>query len=153
MNNLLIQANNNDKSCLEKEIHSKKYDVTENRRRIGGETEIINLKNINHTISFIFSFISRTMFLPLSLCSAILAGCIFLKPTEDSLHSEPSSLKYTVREYNGQVAVFRDENTVPDRILDVYVITLPESDAERLKDGITAEGNDAIRSLVEDFSG
>ena len=62
-------------------------------------------------------------------------------------------ISYIVKEYGGKIGVFIKGNTRPESILEIYVFTLPEGDAAKLKDGITVTGEDRMRSLIEDFTG
>lgn len=85
-----------------------------------------------------------SVFLVLSLI------CLVYRSTAEEYFPSES---YTLREYDGKIGVFRQGNVIPDRVLDVYVFMLPENDAIRLEKGICVTGSDAVRSLIEDFTG
>ena len=66
--------------------------------------------------------------------------------------SETVSL-YTLREHDGRIGIFESGNKTPLKILDVYTFTLPEADREALKRGIRVYSDEALLSLIEDFTG
>lgn len=109
----------------------------------------MDLKRIFGT-SGLYSAVTRVLFVPLVALCLILGG---VASSHRNMTDKYGDRTYTLREYNGQIAVFTDDNVTPVEVLDVYVTTLPKSDVSRLRDGITVEGRDAIRALIEDFSG
>lgn len=89
------------------------------------------------------------------LATAAAFGGIKLSHNDSSLYNEKSvaCMSYTIREYDGRIGIFQTGSTVPEEVLDVYLITLPNEDVARLQNGIKAEGQDEISALIEDFSG
>lgn len=69
-----------------------------------------------------------------------------------SQSSEESFSPKIIKEYNGNVAVFEENQTTPIKILDTLTDTLPPETAEQLKEGITAFTRDEYLSYLEDFS-
>ncbi len=66
---------------------------------------------------------------------------------------EEDEEKYVLREYSGRIGVFEGDALTPCEVLDVYVFTLPAADRSALKVGIAVYGSDALRALIEDFTG
>lgn len=65
---------------------------------------------------------------------------------------QPSeTVEYILKEYNGRLAVFTGENTVPDYELDVYTRHLPEYDRKQLEEGIPVQGYEQLTALIEDY--
>lgn len=64
----------------------------------------------------------------------------------------PSPAAYTLREYEGKLAVFRGDSKAPYQIYDVSVSTLPEYDRTLLKEGIPAETPAQLDRLIEDYT-
>ncbi len=60
---------------------------------------------------------------------------------------------YTVKEYQGKVAVFEKDSENPMDVLDVYVAQLPETDRTQLHDGIIIETKEKLARLIEDYDG
>ncbi len=58
---------------------------------------------------------------------------------------------YTVKEYEGEIGVFHNEETAPYRRLDVNVSSLPEADQELLKEGIKVYSTEKLKSIIEDY--
>ena len=65
---------------------------------------------------------------------------------------EAREISYTLREFNGSLAVFREDGREPFELYDVPVDHLPESDRIQLREGITASGDEELRRLLEDFT-
>ncbi len=75
-------------------------------------------------------------------------------PVEAS--SAPSSSsqteeRYTIREYQGNIAVFMEGVDRPFRITDVDVRTLPKMDQEQLSEGIEVTSTEELNRLLEDY--
>lgn len=72
-----------------------------------------------------------------------------------AVNTSPSDreTKFVLREHEGRIGVFLNDETSPCEILGVYVFTLPEADRAALKIGITVYGTDALRGIIEDFTG
>ena len=73
--------------------------------------------------------------------------------TEDLTQSENFSVSYTLKEYNGFLALFLNENTEPQAIYSVNVASLPQTDRNMLSHGITVSDLSALQQLLEDYTG
>ena len=60
---------------------------------------------------------------------------------------------YTVKEYNGHIGVFRNEETEPFEEIQVDVNLFPETDRELLKQGIKAYTQEELNGVIEDYEG
>lgn len=99
----------------------------------------------------------KTIFLCFGLFAVVLL-CIFLPKKSMSKRiaentSYSISSRYTLREYEGQIAVFSDDSEMPVKVFDTAVSALPKSDREQLKLGITVETPEELQKLIEDFTG
>lgn len=69
---------------------------------------------------------------------------------------EPSSSAdtggYTVKAYNGKIGVFIGNSTTPDQVIDVNPDTLPQSEAERLNQGIHVDTHDGLLTILENYT-
>lgn len=72
-------------------------------------------------------------------------------PVESSSGSMSSGEQYTIKEYQGNIAVYMNGVDRPFRITDVDVRTLPQLDQERLKSGIQVSGAEELNRLLEDY--
>ncbi len=59
---------------------------------------------------------------------------------------------YTVREYEGRIAVFRRNLDKPYRVIDFDTSLLSEYDREQLAEGIAFETDTELRAYIEDIS-
>ena len=58
---------------------------------------------------------------------------------------------YVLREYNGKIGVFYLGQELPFDVLDVYLSTLPVADQAQIREGIYADGEEQLRSIMEDY--
>lgn len=58
---------------------------------------------------------------------------------------------YSVKEYNGCIAVFKKDSKYPLRTTEISVKTLPAADQKILKNGIFAENNEQLNEILEDY--
>ena len=58
---------------------------------------------------------------------------------------------YTIKEYNGHIGVFLNDETQPYKEVNVSLSTLPEEDQELLKKGITANSQGEVQIILEDY--
>ncbi len=72
---------------------------------------------------------------------------------EESSETEPTSelIGWTLKEHQGQIGIFQKDGTLI-RVIETYVKTLPEADRSMLEEGIYADTEQALRSLIEDYS-
>ena len=98
--------------------------------------------------------VKKIIFLCLGL-SAVLLLCLFLPKTNNYFQNESSTAQntYTVREYEGQIAIFSDDGEMPVKVFDTSVSTLPKSDRELLELGITVENPEELQRIIEDLTG
>lgn len=60
---------------------------------------------------------------------------------------------YIVKEYEGHIGVYRNNETKPFKEYDTDVLILPKSDQVKLKQGKTAHTMAEVEKMVEDFDG
>ena len=87
---------------------------------------------------------------------ALAISCIIF-----SAHLEPAfaeerteneqKLKYFLGEYNGNLAIFNTEESLPTEILDIILDSLPERDIKRIKNGIASNDLNEIIKVIEDY--
>ena len=75
-----------------------------------------------------------------------------LRSTPVSVVQAPA-IAYTLREYRGRIGIFSGSRDTPLQTLDICVFTLPENDRAALEKGIRVYSEEALRSLIEDFTG
>lgn len=63
----------------------------------------------------------------------------------------PHPQGWTLRSYEGQIGIFDDKGSLCF-LLDTYVKTLPKADQALLREGIYAENEERLRSLIEDYT-
>lgn len=60
--------------------------------------------------------------------------------------------QYIIREYDGRIGIFISGDNQPVKVIQVYVIHLPESDRMKLRQGITVNSRSELGKLINDFS-
>lgn len=59
---------------------------------------------------------------------------------------------YTVREYREKIGIFKNGESEPYAVLDIYTFILPEKDRELLKNGFLVD-EDMLYRVIEDYTG
>ena len=59
---------------------------------------------------------------------------------------------YTITEYQGKIAVFKNSDAIPMDVYDSYVSALPQHDRELLKSGIRTESTSELQKIIEDYT-
>lgn len=59
--------------------------------------------------------------------------------------------QYYLQEYEGKIGVFRMNETIPFRTLEVYVLTLPSLDQLELREGVLIRDAAKLRVILEDY--
>lgn len=62
----------------------------------------------------------------------------------------PRSAPYTIREWEGQVAVFEGDQPFPMQVYDSFVAALPEELRRQVMEGIPVEDEAQLSRLLED---
>lgn len=59
---------------------------------------------------------------------------------------------YTIKEYEGKIAVFKNSDKKPFTVYDAYTSLLPEQDRQRLKNGIEVDNTTDLQRIIEDYT-
>lgn len=62
-----------------------------------------------------------------------------------------TSISYIIGEYDGKVAVFKENEDSPVEIFNSYTNMLPLEDAQALKNGIKVHSEDELNRIIEDY--
>ncbi len=98
----------------------------------------------------------RSVILALAVAIAVAAVALFvifrwlLPPTENRAAPLP---RYTIGDWQGQVAVFEGDDHYPKQVLDVHTGTLPIAEQQQIQAGIPVEDEEQLWALIEDYSG
>lgn len=71
----------------------------------------------------------------------------------DENNSSSAYELYTVKEYNGHIGVFRNEEAEPFEEIQVNIDLFPETDQVLLKQGIQAHTPEELNGIIEDYEG
>lgn len=95
------------------------------------------------------------IFLAAALFSAIYLSIVLPGSAAEAPIDDPNQgIAYTVKEYNGKIAVFKRGNKEPERVIeDIFVRDLPTYDRELLTDGINARDEAEVNRILEDYDG
>ena len=66
--------------------------------------------------------------------------------------SPPQNTQYTVKDYNGKIAVFENDSNYPQNVYDSYTSVLPETDQKRLREGIIVSNTADLQRIIEDYT-
>ena len=87
------------------------------------------------------------------LVGLLTALFIIFFQTSASYTKDEQFPKYTVKEYDGKIAIFSDDDETPKKTLNIYIDELPKKDRQLLKNGITAENDEQLNRILEDYDG
>ena len=59
---------------------------------------------------------------------------------------------YTIKEYDGKIAVFKNTEDTPITVYEAYISLLPEYDRNLLKKGIKAKSTEELQKIIEDYT-
>ena len=72
---------------------------------------------------------------------------------EDAASRKPSlGYEFIMKEYDGKIAVYKAGSNEPIRILDVYIVYLPEADKISLGEGIKIKDQEELNERIQDFT-
>lgn len=98
----------------------------------------------------IYSLITITFIITLLVTSISLAA---VSKNDPEIISTTNGYMLILKEHNGKIAIFKDLNSNPVEILDVYVEYLPILDRVQLKEGIKVDSESQLNRLIEDYDG
>lgn len=92
-----------------------------------------------------------------ALCICVIAALFMVlnRDIENNIRENPYTPQndyYTVTEYQGKIAVFKNNDTIPLDVYDTYVSFLPEHDRQLLKEGIRANNTAELQKIIEDYT-
>lgn len=88
------------------------------------------------------------------LSIAIIITSAVSNKNQNRLQSEEyEETLYTLKDYNGQIALFINDNKMPSELYNIFTKSLPETDANALKEGVTAENKNELSVLLEEYLG
>lgn len=92
-----------------------------------------------------------------ALCICIIAALFMVlnRDIENEVRENPYTPQndyYTVTEYQGKIAVFKNTDTIPLDVYNTYVSHLPEHDRLLLKEGIRANNTAELQKIIEDYT-
>lgn len=98
----------------------------------------------------------KIVFISASSLLILLSGTIaLLKPTSgvsEKIAQTYQTDRYVVGVYEEKIAVFTQGDSVPIEVYDVYVKTLPVSDQNSLRKGISIQGKSELKRIIEDYT-
>ena len=65
---------------------------------------------------------------------------------------QESSPLYTLSEYKGRIALYKQGYAMPVEIYEVYTSSLPQEEQQKVKDGIDAYTDSEILKIIEAYT-
>lgn len=100
----------------------------------------------------------RSRLMPVLIACVLLIGVAAwastLLPKKSDTKSVPTAqaAQQMLREWNGQIALFQGDSDEPAEVYEVTVAALPEEEQERLREGIVIESEEALASLLDNYT-
>ena len=101
---------------------------------------------------------SKTLKISLfSLICVLFIGTLFVNLNNDiEIYENEEKSKqqviYTIREYEGKIAVFKNSDKKPMTVYESYTSLLPQQDRQRLQNGITVDNTTDLQKIIEDYT-
>ena len=99
--------------------------------------------------------VETTLFFTICVFSFVLLFIMIYTDNSRAVPENPDTVQndyYTVTEYEGKIAVFKNEDNIPFEIYDSFTAVLPETDRELLKKGIIANSTEELQRIIEDYT-
>jgi hypothetical protein len=77
---------------------------------------------------------------------------VYTSTQTSSIAATETSVTRILGQWEGQLALFYNGNTTPDKVYEVYLVSLPEEEQQRLKAGIPIKDDTALAKLLEDYT-
>lgn len=74
-------------------------------------------------------------------------------PTASEVSDNSSAVLYIMRAWEGKIGIFRAGSDSAERVLDVYVETLPKEDQDKLAAGIPVYTEKQLEALIGNYTG
>ena len=88
----------------------------------------------------------------MSLATLIVSNNFNKKPEKINNTVETTLIYYyTLRDYNGRIALFVNDNEAPKETFEVFTNTLPEEDASKIKKGIIVKNEAELQKILEEY--
>lgn len=95
----------------------------------------------------------------ISLCALVILGlsAVFSlnageTPAAANEVTQDAVPKYTFSQYQGQLALYERGFAMPVEIYDVYLEMLPAEEQQKVIDGISAQTDEEIQKIIEDYT-
>ncbi len=59
---------------------------------------------------------------------------------------------YILKEYNGQLAIYKSNESTPFKVYEIQINSLPEGDKNNLLKGIVVQDEKELNQLISDFT-
>ncbi len=97
----------------------------------------------------------RLKFSIFPLICVLCIGTLFVNLNKDVENYEKENIQkeiFIIKEYEGKIAVFKNEDSKPTTVYDSYISLLPESDRIRIQKGITVDNTNDLQKIIEDYT-
>lgn len=94
---------------------------------------------------------ASVLLLAVFVATAFSLGAKYEKATPPPETTSPSPL-YTLSQYDGKLALFKRGYSMPVEIYEVYLSSLPQDEQSKIKSGISAQTDEEILKIIEDYT-
>ena len=82
---------------------------------------------------------------------SLLIACFSLSFLITSYAYNKDSTKYIISDYNGKLAVFKEDLALPENIYNIYISSFSEEEQSNLKEGIKINNENELQELLEAY--
>ncbi len=90
----------------------------------------------------------------LIVLSTILISAYRLNTVKDTIKPgiQITETVYILKPYNGKLAIYKNSSSVPYKVYNIQIDTLPKTDIELLKNGISVKSEQELNKLIADYT-
>ncbi len=108
-------------------------------------------KNIVYTLLTSMAISAVIVIVSLASSIKVQRAEAYKKSIETQAVETQTAIGFTLKEYNGELAVFRGSSSTPYRMLGVSTGVMSDYDRNQLKAGIYVRTESELNSLIEDY--
>lgn len=98
----------------------------------------------------------KKFLIPVAICLLVATFIIYTNNNSNQLEkeiiTETKTTYYVIKEYNGRIALFVNNNELPKETYEIFTSSLPSEDAEKIRKGITVTNENDLQRILEDYT-
>lgn len=111
------------------------------------------MESMGLKLGLLLTSLTVSAVLVLGTAGNLLAEVKSVEAERASLLAEKEPVGYVLKIYQGKVALFRENSDKPYQISEIEAYLLPDADRQVLEKGISADNEEELKAILEDWDG